>query len=258
MKRKHLTWLLLVYLCGFYGQIQAQSVLIDPTSSSAILNAQSTTKGFLPPRMNETQRDNMTGLVAGVVVYCTNCTSGVGPYSYNGSAWMPMFVLPSAPVTPTFSVGQSKFGGIIFYVDDSGQHGLVAALADQSSAAWYNGNFINTLAIRSGIYSGFHNTERINTVQGVGTYAASIATQNSSGGFGDWYLPSKDEMTKMFQQIAVIPAITAGANYWSSTEESISNPANTSLNAYQVILSSGVTSLQIKSATVRVRAIRRF
>lgn len=258
MKRKHLAWLFLVYLLGVLGQANAQSVLIDPSNSSSILNAQSTTKGILPPRMSEIQRNNMTGLVVGVVVYCLDCTSGAGPYSYNGSSWTPMFVPPSAPITPTFSVGQSKFGGVIFYVDESGQHGLVAALSDQSSATWYNGNYKNTLAIRSGIYSGFNNTERINTEQGAGTYAASIATQNNSGGFGDWYLPSKDEMTKMFQQIAVIPAITNGANYWSSTEESVSNPENTSLNAYQVILSSGVSSLQTKNTTARVRAIRRF
>ncbi len=258
MKRKHLIWLLLVYLCGLPKHIYAQSVLIDPSNSAAILNAQSTVKGFLPPRMNETQRNNMTGLVVGVVVYCIDCTSGAGPYSYSGSAWVPMFVPPSAPVTPAFSVGQSKFGGVIFYVDESGQHGLVAALSDQSSAAWYNGNYINTLAIRNGIYSGFNNTERINTEQGAGTYAASIAVQNNSGGFGDWYLPSKDEMAKMYLQVAVIPAITGGANYWSSTEESVSNPESTSLNAYQVIISTGAASLQLKSGTARVRAIRRF
>lgn len=254
MKRKHLTWLFLVYLLGIFGQTNAQSVLIDPSNSSSIVNAQSTTKGFLPPRMSEIQRNNMTGLVVGVIVYCLDCTLGAGPYSYNGSSWTPMFVTSFSPVI----IGQSKFGGVVFYVDESGQHGLVAALSDQSSATWYNGNYKNTLAIRSGIYSGFNNTERINTEQGAGTYAASIATQNNSGGFGDWYLPSKDEMTKMFQQIAVIPAITAGANYWSSTEESVSNAESTSLNAYQVILSSGVSSLQTKSNSARVRAIRRF
>lgn len=76
--------------------------------------------------------------------------------------------------------------------------------------------------------------------------------------FGDWYLPSKDEMAKMYLQVAVIPAITGGANYWSSTEESVSNPESTSLNAYQVIISTGAASLQLKSGTARVRAIRRF
>ena len=141
MKRKHFTWLFLVYLLGVFGQSNAQSVLIDPSNSLSIFNAQSTTKGFLPPRMSEIQRNNMTGLVVGVIVYCLDCTTGAGPYSYNGSSWTPMFVTSFSPVT----IGQSKFGGVVFYVDDSGQHGLVAALSDQSSATWYNNGIIQFL-----------------------------------------------------------------------------------------------------------------
>lgn len=258
MKRKRIVSFLIPLICGIRGLCFAQSVTISPSNSTAILDAQSTTKGFLPPRLNETERNNMTGLVTGVIVYCTNCTAGAGPYSFNGASWVPMFVPPSAPVAPAFTVGQSKFGGVIFYVDESGQHGLVASLTDQStSTTWFNGNFTNTLAIRSGIYSGFYNTERIISNQNAGTYAASIAAQTTTGGFGDWYLPSKDELTKMFQQIAVIPAIAAGSAYWSSTEET-SAAGTTSLNAYQVILSTGVSSLPSKSTLARVRAIRRF
>ncbi|WP_435354556.1 hypothetical protein [Emticicia sp. SJ17W-69] len=258
MKRKRIIYFLIPLICGICRQNYAQSVTISPTNNTAILNVQSTTKGFLPPQLNETQRNNMTGLVAGVIVYCTDCTVGAGAYSFNGTSWVPMFVPASTLVGPSFTVGQSKFGGVIFYVDDSGQHGLVASLADQStSTKWFNGNFTNTLAIRSGIYSGFYNTERINSNQNVGTYAASIAAQTTNGGFGDWYLPSKDELMKMFQQIAVIPAISAGSAYWGSTEETAAAGA-TSLNAYQVILSTGASSLSSKSTSARVRAIRRF
>ena len=258
MKRKQIIFYLIPLMCGIWELSVAQSVTISPTNSTAILDAQSTTKGFLPPRLNETQRNNMTGLTIGVIVYCTDCTAGAGAYSFNGASWVPMFVPLSAPVTPAFSVGQSKFGGVIFYVDESGQHGLVASLADQSaSVQWFNGNFTNTLAVRSGIYSGFYNTERINTNQNAGTYAASIAAQATDGGFGDWYLPSKDELTKMFQQIGVIPSIVGGSAYWSSTEE-VPAAGATSLNAYQVILSTGGSSLPSKSTLARVRAIRRF
>jgi hypothetical protein len=253
MKRKRIIYFLIPLLLGICGLSVAQ------TNSSAILNAQSTTKGFLPPRLNETQRNNMTGLVVGMVVYCIDCTAGAGPYSYNGASWTPMFVPPSAPVTPAFTVGQSKFGGVIFYVDESGQHGLVAALSDQSaSTTWFNGNYINTLALRNGIYSGFNNTERINTSQGAGVYAASIASQANNGGFGDWYLPSKDELTKMYQQIAVIPSLNTTAAYWSSTEELAPNIETTSLNAYQILFNTGTTSLSSKDTNAKVRAIRRF
>lgn len=258
MKRKRIIFYLIPLICGIWGQSVAQSVTISPTNSTAILDAQSTTKGFLPPRLNENQRNNMTGLVIGVIVYCTDCTAGAGPYSFNGASWVPMFVPPSAPVTPAFTVGQSKFGGVIFYVDESGQHGLVASLTDQStSTTWFNGNFTNTLAIRSGIYSGFYNTDLINLSQGAGPYAATVAMLCTDGGFGDWYLPSKDELSKMYQQIGVIPALNTGVFYWSSTEEP-STIVTTSLNAFRILFSSGATGLQSKSLAARVRAIRRF
>lgn len=57
-------------------------------------------------------------------------------------------------------------GGIVFYVYDNGQHGLIASTADQSTGIrWYGGSSTNTRA----------------RANGVGVT------------FGDWYLPSKYE-----------------------------------------------------------------
>jgi hypothetical protein len=40
---------------------------------SAILEVKSTTKEFLPPRMNKDQRDAITAAVAGLQIWCTDC-----------------------------------------------------------------------------------------------------------------------------------------------------------------------------------------
>jgi hypothetical protein len=55
--------------------------------ASAILDARSTTKGFLPPRMTESQRTAIatTPSAAGLQVFQTDGT--VGLYVYNGSTW---------------------------------------------------------------------------------------------------------------------------------------------------------------------------
>lgn len=53
-------------------------------SASAILQVDSTTKGFLPPRMTTTERDAIASPAAGLVVY--NTTTNVLNF-YNGSAW---------------------------------------------------------------------------------------------------------------------------------------------------------------------------
>lgn len=53
-------------------------------SASAILQADSTTKGFLPPRMTTAQRDLITTPAEGLVIY--NTTTKVLNF-YNGTAW---------------------------------------------------------------------------------------------------------------------------------------------------------------------------
>ncbi|MBV5339336.1 MAG: tail fiber domain-containing protein [Deltaproteobacteria bacterium] len=53
--------------------------------ASAILDALSTTKGFLPPRMTEAQRGAIASPATGLQVYQTDGTAGL--YVYNGTAW---------------------------------------------------------------------------------------------------------------------------------------------------------------------------
>lgn len=73
------------------------------------------------------------------------------------------------------SIGQIYSGGIIFYIDSTRQHGLVAAKTDQHSGIqWYNGKFVVTGATNKMIGSGQENTNKIISALGEGEYAASI------------------------------------------------------------------------------------
>jgi hypothetical protein len=53
---------------------------------SAILDASSTTKGFLPPRMTEAQRDAIANPAEGLNISCTDCTIA-GLHQYINGAW---------------------------------------------------------------------------------------------------------------------------------------------------------------------------
>jgi hypothetical protein len=53
---------------------------------SAQLDVSATNKGFLPPRMTASQRNNIPSPAAGLMVYQTDGTSGL--YYYNGTAWI--------------------------------------------------------------------------------------------------------------------------------------------------------------------------
>ena len=71
----------------FSLQVSAQTG-IGTTSphASAKLEVFSENKGFLPPRMTASQRNNIPSPAAGLMVYQTDGTSGL--YYYNGTAWI--------------------------------------------------------------------------------------------------------------------------------------------------------------------------
>jgi len=83
------TLILMAILFFSVNSVTAQGVAINddgsPANSSAQLDVQSTTKGFLPPRMTEQQRNAITSPATGLIIYQTDGTTGL--YHYNGSAW---------------------------------------------------------------------------------------------------------------------------------------------------------------------------
>ena len=170
----------------------------------------------------------------------------------------------------TYSIGDFAHGGIVFWVDETGQHGLVCAKEDQSSGVrWYAGTYGNTQAKGDGVYSGKANTVIIIAAQvAIGddgnTYAARICNElqitESGITYGDWYLPSKFELNLMYTNKATINT-TASANggsnfstgtYWSSTEYD-----NT--YAWYQFFDDGSQNAYNKNITVvDVRAVRAF
>jgi hypothetical protein len=54
-------------------------------TASSILDIQSTTKGFLPPRMTNAQRTAIASPAVGLIVYCTDVTEGL--WIYKSSGW---------------------------------------------------------------------------------------------------------------------------------------------------------------------------
>ncbi len=79
---------LIIYLLSLtYGGVMAQSIEINPSSSSsAMITGTSTNKGLLVPRMTDTQRAAIASPATGLMVYQTNGTTGF--YFWNGTAWV--------------------------------------------------------------------------------------------------------------------------------------------------------------------------
>jgi hypothetical protein len=141
-------------------------------------------------------------------------------------------------------------GGIVFYVDASKLHGLEAAPADQSSAAWgCDGAFIAG-ADGAAVGTGAQNTADILAGCLTAGIAARIADDYTLNGYHHWFLPSKDELNLLYQQKAVVGGF-ANDFYWSSTV------LNSSYAWYQDFIF-GAQKYYNKGTTLRVRAVRAF
>ena len=169
------------------------------------------------------------------------------------------YVINASGSSANHYIGESYGGGIVFFVYDNGQHGLIAATADQSGGVqWFNGTFRFTGTSGTGIGAGEMNTTMIisNLIRDneTGSFAARLCANYSvtaSGiTYGDWYLPSKDELLLLYQNKGVVGGFNTGG-YWSSTETS-------SLSASFVLFSNGSASTLDKDGGNSVRAIRAF
>lgn len=200
----------------------------------------------------------------------------------------------------TYTVGDFTQGGIIFWLEDSGQHGLVCAKADYPQFLMWDTKFKTVeegfdsptpenpilLSLGDGPYSGEMNTSIIIAALGYGNgriYAGAACnelqvTENEIT-YGDWYLPSREELNMMYKNRKIIDKIalenggnvfhqigdngTIGNSYWSSTEaykrdENIAIPSH---SAWVHNFKKGGQSFQIparKYMTCSVRAIRAF
>ena len=169
----------------------------------------------------------------------------------------------STPPQTVLAVGDSYGGGKVAYFFQSGdpgyvadeQHGLIAATDDQSTGIqWYNGSYVATGATGTAIGTGQANTTSIVTVQGAGSYAAKLCHDLTVGGYNDWFLPSKDELDKLYTNKVAIGGFADYYDfyyYWSSSE----------VNAYFAWYQNFNHGYQLgssKSHAHRVRAVRAF
>jgi hypothetical protein len=152
--------------------------------------------------------------------------------------------------TIAFAVGQAYGGGIIFYLDGTGQHGLISATSDQSTGAQWGcvGTFIG--GTYTDIGTGQANTTLIVNGCSEAGIAARICNDLSLGGYDDWFLPSKDELNLMYAQQTAIGGFVIGI-YWSSSEYIAD------LAWYQVF-ANGEQYVIGKTSTNYVRAVRAF
>ena len=166
--------------------------------------------------------------------------------------------------TSTLAIGDLYLGGKVAYIDESGIHGFVCALEDQSTSIYWGAASITTIGAAyteletNGVYGisksgGRKNTDVIIAAQGIYPCAASICAALTIGGAlpGEWYLPSKGELYQVYINRAIIGGFSL-TNYWSSSE------FDTNYAWLQRFLNGIQSNSGSKGGGLRVRAIRAF
>ena len=173
--------------------------------------------------MTTTQRDAISAAKGLVLFNTTTNTLQINEGDATTANWLSL-----TASTCGLSIGDTHQGGIIFYLDGSGCHGLVAAPSDQSTGIqWNYGTYIDTYAYGNGIGSGEGNSQGIRRWQSDGSYASQLCQDLNLGGKTDWYLSSKYELNLMYENIGQGNVLGLGnvGNfadyfYYSSTEDS--------------------------------------
>ncbi|MFZ4525834.1 MAG: DUF1566 domain-containing protein [Chlorobium sp.] len=122
-------------------------------------------------------------------------------------------------VASAVNIGDEYGGGIVFYVDGTGQHGLVAAKADfQEEMNWDD--------------------------------AKSACESLVSNSYSDWFLPNKEQLKRLYNMRSIVGGFSDNY-YWNSTEDSADYAWNQSFYiGYQNIIN--------KSFRWCVRTVRVF
>jgi Protein of unknown function (DUF1566) len=213
------------------------STLSNPTTTNSKTTDGSGTGVFV---------SNITGLTPYTLYY-------VRAYATNsaGTAYGNEVSFASSPFG--FYIGQSYGGGIIFYIDGSGQHGLIAAPSDQSTGVQWG--CYGTLIGGTGTVIGTGQANTTAIIAGCITagIAANLCDALTLNDYSDWYLPSKDELNQMYIQRNVIGGFANNNNgyYWSSSESGVNI-------AWTQLFGSGNQYNAFKNSTYYVRAVRAF
>lgn len=139
-------------------------------------------------------------------------------------------------------------GGVIFYLDSG--WGLVVSTIDQGSSKFSDAS--GEAGTNYYIGSGEDNTLAIISQLGHISSAAKICDDLSSGGYSDWFLPSRDELVEAIVEVGEEANLTSGG-YWSSSEYHLS------VNGAIVVNAPGGSYYDdAKAINNLVRCIRKF
>ena len=185
----------------------------------------------------------------------TGATGAQGPAGVAGPAGVGSF---------THYLGEAFGGGIVYHLwkDNQGQeHGLIVDINDLSLNETWSNITGNQVGSAQSTWNGLGNSNAIAAQPGHVSSAASLCLNSTNGGQTDWYLPSIDELSVLWQNRFIVnkslssvggsTPLPITGTLWSSTEWNY-------MYAWMFGFTDASTSFAIKTNAMSVRAVRSF
>lgn len=160
------------------------------------------------------------------------------------------------PSTSNFVVGNYYQGGVIFYIDNTGLHGLIANTTKLGNYTWGCSGTILGATNKSVGFGGSNTSIIVSNCAENG--AAKICDNLSSSGYSDWYLPSYGELEILMSKLSMHcrnPDFPIPVTYWSSSENNSTAAESLSISDLNSVLMPGTKN---KTNSLQVCAIRKF
>jgi len=186
MKKINLLIAAILMIASFSLTAQV-AVTTDGSSAdgSAMLEVKSTDKGFLPPRMTETEMNAIANPTEGLIVYCTDYDTDGCLMVYSNAVWKCVFDggshdVPGAPTIGTATAGDTE--ALVPFTQPASNGGLTITSYTATSSP---GNIIGTLTQAgsgtitvTGLSNGTAYTFTVTATNAIGTGAASAASNS--------------------------------------------------------------------------------
>jgi len=138
-------------------------------------------------------------------------------------------VVPLPALSSAATIGEELGGGVVCYVNASGKHGLIVSRGDMQGHS-------------PGCHEGFFTWDD----------AQSACRHYVSCDYNDWFLPSREQLDKLYRHNGDLGSFTVSYNYyWSSSVDKTGH-------AWVQGFGLGFQVLNFKTNPNRVRAMRTF
>ena len=150
-------------------------------SASAVLEASSTSQGFLPPRMTRDQRIAIVNPAAGLIVWCTNCGTAGELQVNNGTSWTNLiggpasFAVPDAPTSPVATAGNAQ-ASVAFNPPVSDGGNAITVYTVTSSPGGFNATGASSPIVVTGLANLTSYTFTVVATNAVGNSIPSVAS----------------------------------------------------------------------------------